>query len=387
MVLPGRRSWCAAAARIVTVAAAGPTRAAASGTTTTSRRSCAVRLLALVAFAAGCGSSGGDGAPAATPSPAPSATPGFASARGFVLASFGFAYPTHGDAVACPSGFNRGPIERQAAGLPPLPDDCLDPTASDDPDFMSMTAPGVLDGFDIDGTVSSDASPAPGECAHDDFSGPAGEAGYDDQLWRAIGCIRGFQDGDVVESVVDGAVRDGSMTILVDVRGVDDATSDDDVEVQVFSSSDAPPLGGDGSVLPFGTLSIDPDPRFHSTVGRGRIENGVVTAGPLDIRVRLNIQIVLGELTFRDAYVRLVLAPDGTATGGIYGYAPLEDVYEIFGRQAGTIGGKEALGYTCSGLHAALAREADGHFDPASGACTSLSTAYRFTGIPAFVAR
>ncbi|MEW6271189.1 MAG: hypothetical protein AB1689_18055 [Thermodesulfobacteriota bacterium] len=187
--------------------------------------------------------------------------------------------------------------------------------------------------------------------------------------------------------MVDAAVRDGSMTILVDVRGVDDPRNDDDVEVQLFSSRDAPPVGGDGSVLPFGTLSIDPDERYHGTVGRGRIVDGVVTAGPMDVRLRLNIQIVVGDLVFRDAHVRLELQDDGSALGGLYGYEPVDAVYEIFGRQAGTIGGKEALGYSCTGLHAALRSLADGHFDPASGACSSLSAAYRFTGIPAFVAR
>jgi len=340
-------------------------------------------VLLSLATALGCGSSGGD-EPASTPTPAPSATPGFANARGFVLSSFGFVFP-EGSGDACPGGFNRGPIEMQAAGETPLPDDCLDPTANDDPGFKTLDTTGTLDGLDIDDTVSrrDDAQ----QCAHDDFPAPGGPAGVDDQLWRAIGCIRGFQDGDVVESVVDGAVRDGSMTILVDVQGVDDPVNDDDVRVQVFSSRDAPPLGGDGSVLPHGTLSIDPDARYHSSVASGRIENGVVIAGPLDIRIRLNIQIVVGDLSFRDAYVRLELQPDGSARGGIFGFAPLEDVYEIFGRQAGTIGGKEALGYTCSGLYAALTSQADGHFDDASGRCSSLSTAYRFDGIPAFVAR
>ncbi|MEW6271188.1 MAG: hypothetical protein AB1689_18050 [Thermodesulfobacteriota bacterium] len=42
-------------------------------------------------------------------------------------------------------------------------------------------------------TTSTKDAPQPGECAHDDFAGAAGEQGFDDQLWRAIGCIRGFQ--------------------------------------------------------------------------------------------------------------------------------------------------------------------------------------------------
>jgi hypothetical protein len=325
-------------------------------------------LTMLVPLAAGCGSGGGDGGAGAgtpTPVPGPSPTPGFADALGFVVSSFGFVFPDAGGA-----------------------EDCLAPDAgAADPEFRTMDAPAALAGFDLDTATSTKDAPQPGECAHDDFGGPGGEAGFDDQLWRAIGCIRGFQPGDAVEGVVEAAVRDGSMTILADVRGVDNPRNDDDVEVQLFSSRDAPPLGGDGSVLPYGTLSVDPDPRYHSTVGRGRIVDGQVVAGPMDIRLRLNIQIVVGDLTFRDAYVRLDLADDGTASGGIYGYAPLDDVYEIFGRQAGTIGGKEALGYSCAGLYAALASQADGHFDPASGSCSSLSTAYRFAGIPAFVAR
>lgn len=347
------------------------------------RRLAPLALVCLLLAACG-GSSGSGGSATPTPTPGPSPTPDFARARGFVVSSFGFVFPDTG-ADACPSGFNRGPVERQAAGLPPLPDDCRAPESYADPDFATLASGGTVDALDIDG--ASSRRDDGGACAHDDFTALDGTPGADDQLWRAIGCIRGFQSGDIVGSVVDGAVRDGSMTILVDVQGVDDPQNDDDVTVQVFSSKDAPPRGGDGSVLPYGTLGIDPDERFHSTVGRGRIENGVVIAGPLDVRIRLNIQIVLGELSFRDAFVRVALHPDGTASGGIFGFAPVDDVYEIFGRQAGTIGGKEALGYTCAGLYQALMSQADGGFDPETGSCTTISTAYRFDGVPAFVAR
>ena len=336
-----------------------------------------------VAWLAGaCGGGGGSGStgPDATPTPAVTPTPGFARSLGFVVASFGFMFPETFDS-GCPDGFNRGPIELASAGLPVPPDDCVDPGAAPDPGFLTLQSSGTLDGFDLDGGSGADS------CEHAGFDGPAGESGIDDQLWRAIGCIRGFQKGEIVDSVVESAVRDGSMTILVDVRDVDDPRNDDDVAVQVFASREAPPLGADGSVLPFGTLSIDPDPRFQGTVGRGRIVDGVLTAGPMDVRVRLNIQIVEGELSFRDAYMRLAIAPDGSARGGLHGYAPVDEVYDIFGRQAGTIGGKEALGYLCAGLRRALDAQADGGRDPATGHCDSISTSYRLGGVPAFVAR
>lgn len=336
----------------------------------------ALGLLLLLA-ACGSGTGGGTG-----PAPTPSPTPGFERSLGFVVSGFGFAYPdTGGPEASCPAGYNRGPVEYQLAGQPVPADDCEDPSSAADPGFAPMLAPGTVDGFDLDALSQVRT------CDHAAFAGPGEEPGVDDQLWRAIGCIRGFQRGDVVDGVVDAAVRDGSMTILVDVRDVDDPRNDDDVAVQVFASLESPPLGGDGRVLPWGTLGVDPDPRFHGTVGRGRIEDGVLVAGPMDLRVRLNIQIVAGELSFRHAFLRLAIGEAGSAGGILHGYLPLDDVYEIFGRQAGAIGGKEALGYLCSGLAAALASEADGDRDPDSGACASISASYRIEAEPAFVAR
>jgi hypothetical protein len=123
--------------------------------------------------------------------------------------------------------------------------------------------------------------------------------------------------------------------------------------------------------MPFGTLSARSDARYRSTVGSGRIVDGVLTAGPLDVKIHINIQIVAGDLTFRAARLRLQLRPDGAAEGMLYGFQPADELYDIFGRQAGAAGAA-ALGYTCSGLYAALMSQADGDYDEASGRCTSL---------------
>jgi hypothetical protein len=270
--------------------------------------------------------------------------------------------------------------------VPPLADDCNDPEAVHDPLFQTIALPGRIDGVDLDRIVSQSGAPASGECAHDDFTGPDGEPGVDFQYWRAVGCVRGFQPAEIADTVISQAVRDGSMTILVQLRGVDDPQNDDDVRVQVFASRDSPPVGADGSVLPYGTLSADSDPDYRSTVGHGRIVDGVLTAGPFDVKVRINIQIVAGDLTFHAARLRVNLQPDGTADGMIYGFEPVAELYDIFGRQAG-VAGALALGYTCSGLYSALLSQADGDYDEASGRCTSISVGYRFEAVPAFIAR
>lgn len=308
-----------------------------------------------------------------------------ADVAGFVVSSFASVVPTF-DPGACPGGFNLGPVERLTRGLPAIADNCLDPEASRDPDFHTFDAPGTFDGVDLDGRISRREAPGDDPCPHDDFSGPLGEPGLDLQLWRAVGCIRGFQAGEIADIVVGQAVRDGSMTVLVEVRGLDSWEADDAVRVQVFGSLDAPPIGATGTVLPFGTLTVHPDARYRSGVGAGSVRDGVLTAGPMDVRVPINIQIVAGDLTFRHAWISLARQPDGSVRGQIFGYQPLEEFYDIFGRKAGQAGAS-ALGYTCTGFHAALVSEADGDYDARTGRCTSLSTGYHLAAVPAFVAR
>ena len=329
-------------------------------------------LVSALWLAVGCGSSGGGQAASAV-----------VPVQGYVVSSFGYVYPVHAGA-ACPDGFTRGAIERRLDGDPPLPDDCDDPEAHSDPEFKTLQAAGWFSGIDLDGMHSTAAAPLAGECGHDDFNGPDSETGLDYQLWRAIGCIRGFQQGEIADIVVGGAVREGSMTILLEVSDMDDETDDDQVSVRAFASTEAPPTGSDGDLLPFATLTAHADERYHSTVGTGSMVDGVITAGPMDLRLRLNIQIVAGDLTFTDAYIRMEKRSDGSVEGVILGYQEIGEVYEIFGRQAGRAGA-EALSYTCTGLWSALRSQADGGFDAATGSCSSISVAYRFEAIPAFV--
>lgn len=321
----------------------------------------------------GCGSSGGG----TTAAPVE-------SVQGYVISSFRYLYPED-VAGGCPGGFNRGPVERRLDGEEPLPDDCNDPEAHSDPEFEAFAGPAPIDGFDLDGVDSHSAEPG-ATCAHDDFADPSGAGGVDYQLWRALGCVRGFQEGEIADIVVAGAVREGSMTILLEMFDVDGEGDDEDVGLQIFASTEAPPTGPDGAVLPFATLSVHEDAAYHSEVGRGPLRDGQLTAGPMDLRVRLNIQIVAGDLTFQDAVVRVEKHADGTISGAIFGYQAIDEVYEIFGRQAGRAG-SEALSYTCSGLWAALQSQADAGFDPVTGECSLISVAYQFEAVPAFVAR
>lgn len=305
----------------------------------------AVVFLALAAFGCSGSEGGGDGGPVdQTPTAAPEVMEGL----GFVASSFGFYYPDNpGDGI---------------------------------------------DGFDLDGRASSMSSPAADECAHEDFTDPFGEPGIDYNFLRLINDERtredgkytfgGFRQGQLVDGVIRGATKNGSMTILLQVIGVDDAENDDDVEVQVFASEDSPALGTDNAVLPGATLSVHEDELFHSGRVSGAIVDGVLTAGPLDFRFPIDIMIVSDVFLIHDAFVRLSLG-DGTFRGTVTGYWDVADLRRIIG--VPTTDNGNAANFTIEEFDDAMLEYADGNYDAETGLCDSLSVMFQFSGLQAFL--
>ena len=89
-------------------------------------------------------------------------------------------------------------------------------------------------------------------------------------------------------------IREGQRTILVRLSGVDDRQNDDHVELGIFSSPDPIPVDATGAMLDRASLSITGDPR-HRNVVDARIANGIVEAGPFDLRLDFKGQYLVGE--------------------------------------------------------------------------------------------
>ena len=249
-----------------------------------------------------------------------------------------------------------------------------------------------IEGFDLDGRASRSEAPAAGECAHDDWTGPNQEPGIDygflaiieNEAQRDDGkyVFGGFREGQLVDGVIRGAVKNGSMTILVQVDGLDDPRNDDDVRVQIYSSEDSPALGTDNSVLLGATLSIHPDSRFHSGEVRGSVVDGVLTAGPMDLRFPIDIMIVRDELLIHDSWLRVDLLDDGFE-GMVSGYWDVANIRDIIG--VPTTDNGNAANFTIEQFDAAMADLADGDYDEGTGLCASFSTAFRVSGVQAFI--
>jgi hypothetical protein len=164
---------------------------------------------------------------------------------------------------------------------------------------------------------------------------------------------------------------------------VDDPRNDDHVELALFTSPDPIPADAAGALMSGASLWVTDDPRYQNVMD-ARIVDGVVTAGPVDLRLDFNGQFLDSEYLFRDARLRLEILADGSLHGLIGGYWNVEQFYDAYARQA-TRSGAFSVGFRCPGIYGALRRRADAYPDPESGACTAISTTFRMVGIPAFV--
>jgi hypothetical protein len=344
---------------------------------------------------------------------------------GFVVSDIGFLFSQEASATgACPNGMSLSPVQAYAqtpggarragedefAYLRRVPvaqagmgDSCLNPKTVQDPNFRTVTGPNVLvtDGIDLDGQDSrANGRAAPGTCAHDDFRSARGTRGVDNQLFRALGCVPAYQpSGQGFD--FRGYMLSGAWGILITLNGVDDLRNDDAIEVGIFANADPIQMSASRVPLENVTYSMDQDPRFRA-VAHGRIVNGVITTDPVDVRFHVVSNNMFLERHLRDARLRLTLGTDGALEGIMAGYMPVQEAYDMdFGyrtarsasgelaplqlRQVTALGRSYLLGYSCQGVYNALLANADGHRDPKTGQCTSISTQYRLHAIPAFV--
>lgn len=391
------------------------------GTSGRSRSDVIRRALVGLTLGGGLVSSGCDGGTASDV-----ASSGDAPAvRGYVMARWHDEIP-HDDPGQCPNGLNVTEVEyfpeqwkafmaerqrvREAEGRfirwdhPLLPPDaCQDPLAQPDPGYITLDGPAKVSGLDLDGIASTSISTSisGGEgaasanaCAHDDFTSPTGEAGIDNQVWRLMGCVRGYRPNDLMDRLhqANTMIKEGGYAILMEISGMDDPRNDDAVEVQLLSAAAPVTLDAVGEPMEQVSFTAHPDPTYHSAWARGRIEDGILTTDPVDLRLKIKQQTQDNAVLLRDARIRAEVDAEGGIKGIVGAYWDSANFWSMMNDHTigGTPQGRNAAfnrGFMCAGLYHAIARVADGHPDPETGRCTSISTALHFEARPAFVIR
>jgi hypothetical protein len=331
-------------------------------------------------------------------------------ARGFVFTKWEYEIPRDGG-IECPKGLNitdeqffsdeyaavREEVKRRfdsgdrEGALELLPvDACKDPSAMPDPGFILFEGNPTVSGLDLDGVNSNVA--AGGQCAHDDFKDKNGVIGIDYQWWRLMGCVAGMRPDGLYDRLfsTNNTILENGYSTLLEIKQVSGTPTDGVVEVRLFTSAGPVTKDANGQVVRDMSQVVHEDPMFHSAAFPGEIKNGVLTAGPVDAKLKFKVQAIDNYYYFRDLRIQADILPDGTIKGLLAGYWDTKNIFDFMtevyigpvhlGRSAAN-----NLGYQCAGLYHAIPRVADGHPDPKTGQCTSVSTVIHFAAVPGFI--
>jgi hypothetical protein len=288
---------------------------------------------------------------------------------------------TPGFKVECPNGLNDGPREQFAQLFPQdkgqkwtleqtqlaREGDIYFPARSED-GFVFKEAQGkTAPGLNLDGKV--DAS---------DFTNSDGVSGVDNQLFRALGCLAGWNgEGIPFINFQDTTYlrRHISNRYMFEITEVDDLTNDPDVIVTTYRGLD--PLLADATgegFIPGGTQRVDARfGKIYQTRLKGKIVDGVLTTEPADGLIPNSIAFdTSAHQLLRGMQFHLKLTPD-RAAGVIGGYADIYSWMLQFKTSWGTH--HAAYGQVASqSLTRAMYRLADGYPDE-TGQNTALSAA------------
>jgi len=266
----------------------------------------------------------------------------------------------------------RGPDKLNAAQLPGIVRDL----------GLATPQPTLARGLDLDGNDGTGRSP-PGVCPHRNYRAEDGRTGIDNQLYTVEGCMPGHQGHKgFLMQYSNEQRRNGLVSMLVQVSGIDDERNDDDVVVSLLYSRDpmAKDAGGKQILADYTfRLTADPEYAHYFTRLKARIVNGVIETERLPV-----LQVNPGldpEVTLYQGGLRLEILPDGTLKGIAAGYQDWRRIMMVNGNSNAEF----HYGFRAPSMYNAFKRNADGLKDPVSGECHGISSAFDIEGVPAFI--
>lgn len=312
-------------------------------------------------------------------------------AVGYALSEMYWAmYQTESGKAECPNGSNDGPREQFKAQFPEtggtrsLADTQLaresviwHPNGAPEPLPFKHASGKTALGINLDGKTGPN-----------DFTGPDGSVGIDNELWRVIGCVVGFRgpDGDLYHFINNSMVNYGYNRFLIELTDVDSLADDDHVVVTTYRGLD--PLLTDATgnkFMPGGSQRVDQRwgkqfiQRFN-----GKIVNGVLFTDGADAYIPMTMGFEdVTTVQIRGMKFELKLTADG-GEGFMAGYANVDAFY----RQLIQANSTHHLSYgaeSAPSLYRELHSLADAYPDPATGKNTAISSAFQVKFTQVFV--
>ena len=139
--------------------------------------------------------------------------------------------------------------------------------------FLYPSNEGHVDALDLDRHVSLENSPGADWCTHSDYTGPNGDAGIDYQFLRVIERFESLAQDNIADVIVDRAVRDGSMTLLVTLTPLNEPNNER-YQVGLYSGADRPLTGSDGEVQAYSSFALHEFTGYHNDLGDATMHDG-----------------------------------------------------------------------------------------------------------------
>jgi hypothetical protein len=298
----------------------------------------------------------------------------------YVVTNLSWALQSTPEMTECPRGLNDGVREQFKLLFPESPGEAraledtqlrrqvesYHPTVAPDAlPFLEGEGP-VAPGLDLDGSQGPE-----------DFTGPDGRRGIDNQMHRVLGCIANYRapDGPIRFFEDEMVLRENYNRIIVQLTDVDSLEDDPAVDVLIFRGLDKVLVDAGGlKALPGGTQRVDT--RWGSRYirrTRGRIAHGVLSTDPVDLLYPWDAFYMPTDQYMWGARLELSLTPD-SAEGLLAGYTDVETWYmhmlrnwsahyQSYGKSSGP------------SIYKAMRRLADAMPDPETGANRAISSA------------
>ncbi len=206
-------------------------------------------------------------------------------------------------------------------------------------------------------------------------------------MYRLFGCNEAWRSyGHIEKNANDHRRASGLGMILIEISGIEDLRNDGDVRIGFYRGLGAFDLDSKGSVLPYASYDVDYEngiPRYGDVVS-GRIVDGVLETNTADVHLPHYGNYQFLRQLIRDMQLHMPLsADDGRTSGMVYGYYGVDQIYSYVRGMLTSFPNRHK--YSCPAIFVAAHELADGHPDPETGECTTLSSAFRFEAVAAFV--
>lgn len=241
--------------------------------------------------------------------------------------------------------------------------------------FTREEPKGVSPGFDLDGRVSDGTIQE--DCGKKDLRDPNGGVGIDNQLALLIPEIE-KRVGNAVDGLIQGAINDGRLLILFDMKGVEDLRDASCVDLDVSLGDGKPSLGTDGVVEAWQTFDARKQNQLVSHGSHGVIRKGTFSIGPFPLSIPIAIFDVSFIVKIRDARIRFTIDEEGNVEGLLAGGVSVDEITDGVKNGAGLADLIPQIRFIGNAMN-------DLGYEPEEGICHLLSATLHFKARPAFV--